>query len=112
MNRLTCENSFDYYRTKNQNRKIYERLKYYEDLEETGTLVFYPRNAFFIKNKQIYKGWVHRAEFSSCYKPLYEIRFDDYSLDSYRGYLGNDVFYTKEEAEAKLKKLEDDKIDG
>ena len=38
MRRLTCEDGFEWYRTRNQNREIYERLKYYEDLEERGKL--------------------------------------------------------------------------
>ena len=39
MKRLTHEDGFEWYRTQNQNRKIYEKLKYYEDLEEQGGLV-------------------------------------------------------------------------
>ena len=36
MKRLTHEDGFEWYRTRNQNREIYEKLKYYEDLEEQG----------------------------------------------------------------------------
>ena len=39
MKRLTHEDGFEWYRTQNQNRKIYEKLKYYEDLEEQGRLI-------------------------------------------------------------------------
>lgn len=38
MKRLTHEDGFEWYRTQNQNRKIYEKLRYYEDLEEQGKL--------------------------------------------------------------------------
>ena len=38
MRRLTCEDGFEWYRTRNQNKEIYEKLKYYEDLEEQGIL--------------------------------------------------------------------------
>lgn len=38
MRRLTCEDGFEWYRTRNQNREIYEKLKYYEDMEEQGKL--------------------------------------------------------------------------
>lgn len=39
MRRLTCEDGFGWYRTRNQNREIYEKLKYYEDMEEQGKLI-------------------------------------------------------------------------
>ena len=39
----------------------------------------------------------------------YQKLYDDNSLDSYRGYLGNEVFLTKAEAEAKLEELRGDK---
>lgn len=42
MKRLTHEDGFEWYRTRNQNREIYERLKYYEDMEEQGKLKILP----------------------------------------------------------------------
>ena len=82
-----------------------ERLKEYEDLEEQGLLLRLPLEAYFIKDNKMYKGWVQEVVYSVCCKLLLDIRYDDKSLDSYRGYLGNDVFLTKSEAEAKLKEL-------
>ena len=38
----------------------------------------------------------------------FDIRYDDKTLDSYRGYVGNTVFLTQAEAEQKLKKMESD----
>ncbi len=46
MRRLTCEDGFEWYRTQNQNRKIYEKLKYYEDLEEQGLLTIINNETF------------------------------------------------------------------
>ena len=57
----------------------------------------------FIKDGKVQKGWVQETVHAVSRKPLYDIRYDDNSLASYRGYLGNTVFLTKEEAEAKLK---------
>ena len=82
---------------------VLKKLAHYEDLEEQGRLVLFPNYAFFIKDGKIYEGWVQSIEYCVCRKPLLYIRYDDNSLDSYRGYLGNTVFLTKEEAEAKLK---------
>ena len=84
------------------------RLAEYEDLEEQGLLLRLPKEAYFIKNNNLCKGWVQEAVYSVCRKLLLDIRYDDNSLDSYRGYLGNDVFLTKEEAEQKLKEMESD----
>ena len=84
---------------------IYRKLKEYEDLEEQGLLLRLPAEAYFIKDNIVRKGWVQELVYSLCSKLLLDIRYDDSSLDSYRGYLGNDVFLTKSEAEAKLKEL-------
>lgn len=86
-----------------------EKLAEYEDLEEHGKLVLFPTYAYFIKDNKVYKGWVQEVIYSVCKKALYDIRYDDNSLASYRGYLGNDVFLTEKEAEKRLKKVEIDK---
>ena len=85
-----------------------EKLADYEDAEEQGLLLRLPTEAYFIKNNNVCKGWVQESVYSVCRKPLLDIRYDDNSLDSYRGYLGNDVFLTQEEAEQKLKEMESD----
>ena len=87
---------------------VYRKLKEYEDLEEQGLLLRLPVEAYFIKDNKMYKGWVQEVVYSVCCKLLLDIRYDDKSLDSYRGYLGNDVFLTKSEAEQKLKEMESD----
>ena len=81
-------------------------IQNYKDLEEQGLLLRLPKEAYFIKNNNLCKGWVQEAVYSVCRKLLLDIRYDDNSLDSYRGYLGNDVFLTKEGAEQKLKEME------
>ena len=85
-----------------------EKLADYEDLEEQGLLLRLPTEAYFIKNNNVCKGLVQELVYSVCRKPLLDIRYDDNSLDSYRGYLGNDVFLTQNEAEQKLKEMERD----
>ena len=87
---------------------VYRKLKEYEDLEEQGLLLRLPLEAYFIKDNKMYKGWVQEVVYSVCRKLLLDIRYDDKSLDSYRGYLGNDVFLTQAEAEQKLKEMERD----
>lgn len=67
-----------------------------------------PAEAYFIKDNIVRKGWVQELVYSLCSKLLLDIRYDDNSLDSYRGYLGNDVFLTKAEAEQKLNEMESD----
>ena len=85
-----------------------QKLAEYEDLEEQGLLLRLPTEAYFIKNNNVCKGWVQEVVYSICRKLLLDIRYDDNSLDSYRGYLGNDVFLTQAEAEQKLKEMESD----
>lgn len=80
-------------------------LAHYEDLEEQGKLVLFPRYAYFVKDMNVHKGWVQEAMYWHSRRPLYDIRYDDDSLANYRGYLGITVFLTKEEAEAKLAEL-------
>lgn len=46
MKRLTHEDGFEWYRTRNQNREIYEKLKYYEDMEEQGLLTVINNETF------------------------------------------------------------------
>ena len=82
-----------------------DRWRKYKDLEEQGSLVNIPDEAYFIKGGQIQSGWVQEAVCSICKELLLDIRYDDNSLDHYRGYLGNEVFLTKSEAEAKLEEL-------
>ena len=84
------------------------KLKDYEDLEEQGLLLRLPTEAYFIKDNIVRKGWVQELVYSLCSKLLLDIRYDDSSLDSYRGYLGNNVFLTQSEAEQKLKGMESD----
>ena len=110
MERLTKRNSdgtvgiseLRYYNYNNF-KKMSRKLAEYEDLEEQGLLLRLPLEAYFIKDNKMYKGWVQEVVYSVCRKLLLDIRYDDKSLDSYRGYLGNDVFLTQAEAEQKLK---------
>ena len=83
-----------------------EKLADYEDAEEQGLLLRLPTEAYFIKDNNVCKGWVQEVVYSVCRKLLLDIRYNDNYLDNYRGYLGNDVFLTKVEAEQKLKKME------
>ena len=86
--------------------EMLEKLAHFEDLEEQGKLMLFPYLAYFIKDGKVQKGWVQETVHAVSRKPLYDIRYDDNSLASYRGYLGNTVFLTKKEAEAKLKEME------
>ena len=83
-----------------------EPYKEYKDLEKQGLLLRLPTEAYFIKDNMVHKGWVQELVYSPCRKLLLDIRYDDNSLDSYRGYVGNTVFLTKAEAEQKLKEME------
>ena len=85
---------------------VYFKLKEYEDAEEQGLLLRLPTEAYFIKDNIVRKGWVQELVYSPCRKLLLDIRYDDNSLDSYRGYVGNTVFLTQAEAEQKLKEME------
>ena len=87
---------------------VLQKLADYEDLEEQGLLLRLPAEAYFIKDNIVRKGWVQELVYSPCRKLLLDIRYDDSSLDSYRGYLGNNVFLTQSEAEQKLKGMESD----
>lgn len=88
--------------------QVYFKLKDTEDLEEQGLLLRLPTEAYFIKDNKMYKGWVQEVVYSVCRKILLDIRYDDKTLDSYRGYIGNTVFLTQAEAEQKLKEMERD----
>ena len=92
--------------SKTNYNKLLTKLGEYEDLEEQGLLLRLPTEAYFIKNNNVCKGLVQEAVYSVCRELLLDIRYDDNSLDSYRGYLGNDVFLTQAEAEQKLKEME------
>lgn len=87
--------------------EAWSKLAEYEDLEEQRLLLRLPRYAYFIKNNKVLEGWVQEVVYCCCRKLLLDIRYDDSSLDSYRGYVGNDVFLTREEAEAKLKEMQE-----
>ena len=90
-----------------------DKWREYQQLEENDKNINIPDEAYFIKDGQIQSGWVQEAVYSICRKTLLDIRYDDNSLAHYRGYLGNEVFLTKSEAEAKLKELrggENDRI--
>ena len=95
-----CEN--DYFIS------VQEKLREYEDLEEQGLLLRLPTEAYFIKDNIVRKGWVQELVYSPCRKLLLDIRYDDNSLDSYRGYVGNTAFLTQAEAEQKLKEMNAD----
>ena len=82
-----------------------KKLQEYEDAEEQGLLLRLPTEAYFIKDNKMYKGWVQEVAYSVCRKILLDIRYDDKTLDSYRGYIGNTVFLTQAEAEQKLKEM-------
>ena len=82
-----------------------DKWREYQQLEENDKNINIPDEAYFIKDGQIQSGWVQEAVYSICRKTLLDIRYDDNSLANYRGYLGNEVFFTKSEAEAKLKEL-------
>ena len=84
------------------------KLADYEDAEEKGLLLRLPTEAYFIKDNIVRKGWVQELVYSPCRKLLLDVRYDDKTLDSYRGYVGNTVFLAKEEAEQKLKEMESD----
>ena len=110
MRRLTCEDGFEWYRTRNQNREIYEKLKYYEDMEEQGKLKILPC----AEGDTVY--WIAESDACLfCNSPCYErceegalkikkIPFKLHMLDE----IGEIIFITEEEAEAKLKELEND----
>ena len=105
-----CKYGFQHCRTEDwENCKtiddVIDKLAEYEDLEEQGLLLRLPAEAYFIKDNIVRKGWVQELVYSLCSKLLLDIRYDDSSLDSYRGYLGNDVFLTQAEAEQKLKEM-------
>ena len=87
---------------------ILGKLADYEDLEEQGLLLRLPLEAYFIKDNKMYKGWVQELVYSPCRKLLLDIRYDDKTLDSYRGYVGNTVFLTQAKAEQKLKEMNTD----
>ena len=94
--------------TRRNGRKesAYKKLAEYENAEEQGLLLRLPTEAYFIKDNKMYKGWVQEVVYSVCRKILLDIRYDDNSLDSYRGYVGKTVFLTQTEAEQKLKEME------
>ena len=94
-----------------QVRAWLKELKQYKDLEEQGLLLRLPTEAYFIKNNNVCKGWVQEVVYSPCRKLLLDVRYDDNSLGSYRGYVGNTIFLTQAEAEQKLKEMEE-KHDG
>ena len=93
-----------------RNKWIAKKCDEYARAEEKGLLLRLPTEAYFIKNNNVHKGWVQEVVYSVCRKLLLDIRYDDDSLDSYRGYLGNDVFLTQTESEQRLKEMESEKL--
>ena len=89
------------------NRLALQKLADYEILEEQGLLLRLPLEAYFIKDNKVYKGWAQEVVYSPCRKLLLDIRYDNNTLDSYRGYVGNTVFLMQAEAEQKLKEMND-----
>lgn len=85
---------------------VIDKLAEYEDAEEQGLLLRLPTEAYFIKGNKVHKGWVQELVYSPCRKLLLDIRYDDNTLDSYRGYVGNTVFFTQAQAEQKLNEME------
>lgn len=57
-------------------------------------------------NHQIRSGFASSVEYFACYKPLVTIRYNDNTLESTKHYLGLNAFMTREEAEAKLSKMD------
>ena len=86
----------------------YKKLTEYENLEEQGLLLRLPTEAYFIKDNIVRKGLVQELVYSPCRKLLLDIRYDDNSLDSYRGYVGDTVFLMREAAEQKLTEIENE----
>ena len=84
-----------------------EKLADYEDTEEQGLLLQLPTEAYFIKDNIVRKGWVQELVYSPCRKLLLDIRYDDNSLDSYRGYVGNTVFLTQAD---RIRSFSDDEL--
>ena len=85
-----------------------DKLGKYEDLEDQGLLLRIPEEAYFIKDNMVHKGWVQELVYSPCRRLLLDIRYDDNSLDSYRGYVGDTVFLMQEAAEQKLTEMENE----
>lgn len=90
------------------NQMCLDKLGEYENLEDQGLLLRVPEEAYFIKDNMIHKGWVQELVYSPCRRLLLDIRYDDNSLDSYRGYVGNTVFLMQEAAEQKLKEMKNE----
>lgn len=91
--------------TVNLPRKSVEALETaIEALQERteGRLVEFPYHAYCIMDGKIYKGWVQKVEYAVARKPIFEVRYDDKSLEYHRGYVGLTVFLTQEEAEKAL----------
>lgn len=90
------------------NQMCLDKLGEYENLEEQGSLLRIPDEAYFIKDNMVRKGWVQELVYSPCRRLLLDIRYDDNSLDSYRGYVGDTVFLMQEAAEQKLTEMENE----
>lgn len=118
MNRLTkeftsCEYCEDVdctgYKNSCMHRKVYEKLAHYEDLEEQGRLIELPCkvgdtvwSTRWWDNKKISK----KIDGETWYRDIFQHKitkekFSLYDLDR----IGEDIFLTKEEAEAKLEEL-------
>ena len=106
-----CKYGFQHCRTEDwENCKtiddVIDKLAQYEELEEQGLLLRLPAEAYFIKDNIVRKGWVQELVYSPCRRLLLDIRYDDNSLDSYRGYVGDTISLMQEAAEQRLKEME------
>lgn len=93
-----------------------EKLKYYEDAEEQGLLLLLPCKTedmvYYIENKQVWCCTIEKISISKNNGTWIEISFpeempDLASMEFYPNEIGKTVFLTREEAEAKLKEMEE-----
>lgn len=101
--------------------ELREKLKDYEDLEEQGRLVKLPckvgDTVYCIENKEIYTCIVEKTSISRNNGAWVEISFpkemqDIVAIEYNSNDIGETVFLTKSEAEAKLKELRGGENDG
>ena len=90
--------------------EMYDKLAHYEDLEEQGRLIELPcavgDTVWCVDEDYIHEGYIHAVaqdESTLWVSARYTsgLRYDHPSRD-----IGEDVFLTKEEAEAKLKEVD------
>lgn len=103
MKRLTIKTEDGYERVsvRTKNQQLIDKLAYYEDLDEQGRLVKLPCK----KGDTVYKVNEVREKVEQHKVIHFEVErvdFDDYSY-CFLHHFGKTVFFTKAEAEAKLK---------